>query len=744
MSEHSDDGANLLSESTYEILSESNLVMTDDDDDEGSSVNSFDDDSVEDLANMEDADSLHDFTSEIRDHPGIPSFGGLDEFHMESSANTLREEPVSVDSIIFEEPPYKNGFISVMHALHEYSTEEAPKILASIRCEGISDRLSCTVRQTMCQELLCLDEPFRFLYVGAPSAKEEIFNKLGAALALPIVECSSSTISTDSKSSRFNVVPVTSFGMKSTPEVELIESFGVEMSLDVCTQAGRTRAGASPDTLSLCLNGNQWVRSVHGDSGFRLEAPGWKLPHLVVVFCSEKDTLEEKLTQIFTKAFAGRHSLPSLLISQKQLHKPTENYTIDHRSIHLCLESRSSKSGETIVHKRLPVDLATFTSLDVRQMNRNLACVTGLVKPDVDNLLPNGDDEPTSDSTSLLRDVEKRPHSVHGLASSISWVRNNKSRDILMLMAVSWLFICGIVGGLFATAYVKFSRNAGSIPVNATLDGVPMVSTPTAVFSTMTNTGIYSSISTGITKPSPVASKISTSCSYPVGLARSLLLEPTPLAGNDSQEFKVKILENNIILRPPQQYSAARKPPPMFIQVTRNGEQIESELSQLFEGVYTIVIPRDEAWGSMNISVQTKSKPLFKESFELDFGRSWLSWMKVAKKQQQDVIKMAEQASSEGKRIAREIGQKTTEMRDRTQKLLREKANTISENVSGKLSKLYENSAVFRPEHFMPKYGAYDYIKMAQRQAKNVWSKAEFRKGDTAACGSSEGCGNKR
>lgn len=56
MSEHSDDGANLLSESTYEILSESNLVMTDDDDDEGSSVNSFDDGSVEDLANMEDAD----------------------------------------------------------------------------------------------------------------------------------------------------------------------------------------------------------------------------------------------------------------------------------------------------------------------------------------------------------------------------------------------------------------------------------------------------------------------------------------------------------------------------------------------------------------------------------------------------------------------------------------------------------------------------------------------------------------
>ena len=86
MSTHSDDGASLLSESTYEILNESALLLTDDED-EGSSVNSFDDDySVEDINNVEDtdSDSLHEYTPEVHDHPGIPSFGGLDELRMES------------------------------------------------------------------------------------------------------------------------------------------------------------------------------------------------------------------------------------------------------------------------------------------------------------------------------------------------------------------------------------------------------------------------------------------------------------------------------------------------------------------------------------------------------------------------------------------------------------------------------------------------------------------------------------
>lgn len=743
MSTHSDDGAGLLSESTYEILNESSLLLTDDED-EGSSVNSLDDDySVEDINNVEDtdSDSLHEYTPEVHDHPGIPSFGGLDELRMESSANTLREEPIPVNQIEFEEPPYRSGLVSVMHTLQEYTSEEASKILSVLRSETTPDRLLCTLRQTMCQELLCLDEPFRFLYVGAPSAKEEIFNKLGAALALPVVECTSSTISSDSKSSRFNVVPVTSFGMKSSPEVELIESFGVEMSIDICNHAERAKVDGRPDTLSLCLNGNQWIRSIHDNDGFRLEAPNWKLPHLAVVFCSEEDTLEEKLTGVYTHSFANRHAVPTLFISQKPLFKLSENHNLDTRGIHMCLESRSAKSGDHY-HKRLPIDLATFTSLDVRQMNRNLACITGLVKSvEVSQL--NG---VPCESTSLMRDLEKRPHSTNGLASSIHWVRYNKPRDMLMLAAVGWLFICGVVGGLFATASMKFFRNTGDnaanipvSPLHVTTSGVVLPST------TLTNARISASTPSSLLKSSSVVHTKPTLCGYSEGLARSLLLEPTPLAANDSQEFKVHIIgENNIILRPPQQYITARKPPPMFVEITRNGEAINSELSKLFDGVYTVVIPPDDAWGLMKVSVHTKSKPLIKESFELDFGMPWFKltgWKKMATQQKEELMKLAEQASIEGKRIAEKVNQKTVQFKQHTKNLLVNKAADLSDKLSRRASKFPRVSLEnLHADRFLPEI---DYIKKAQRQALHVWKKLEVRGKRLIACRDIKKCDNK-
>ncbi|KAF8454301.1 hypothetical protein BGX38DRAFT_1267895 [Terfezia claveryi] len=749
MSTQLDDGASLLSESTYEILSESTLLLTDDED-EGSSVNSFDDDySIEDVNYIgdTDSDSLQDYPSESRDHPGIPSFGGLDEFHMENSANTLKEEPASINQIEFEEPPpRKSGLVSVVHALKEYSTEEATTILSAIRSENLSDRLLCTLRQTMSQELLCLDEPFRFLYVGSQSAKEEIFNKLGAALALPVVECASSTISSDSGSSRFNVVPVTSFGMKSSPEVELIESFGVEMSIDICNQAGRMKVDGRPDTLSLCLNGNQWVRSTHGDDGFRLEAANWRLPHLAVIFCTEEDTLEEKLARVYTRSFVERHSVPTLVISQKPLFKLTENHNLDIRCIHMCLESRGGKSGDHL-YKRLPVDLATFNSLDVRQMNRNLACITGLVK-NVDRGSATNLNGCARKNTSLLSDVEKTPNLANGLTSSIQWLRNNKPRDTLMLAAISWLFICGIVGGLFATASMKYFKTTGDVPANASMNIVSTVISQAVPSSTMTSARLSTSTSASLSKPSSTSVRSRpTSCGYSEGIARSLLLEPTPLAANDSQEFKVHIIgKNNIILRPPQHHTTARKPPQMFVEVTRNGEAISSELSKLFDGVYTVVIPHDDAWGLMNVSVQTKSKPLMKETFELDFGMPWFKltgWKKMAVQQKEEMVKMAEQASSEGKRIAGEINQKTAQLRHQTQKLLETKATQLSDNVSKQMSKLYSMPNSLRSVRHWSEAASLDYIKRAQRQAVNVWSKVELGRRSVTTCGNESDCGQK-
>src|SRR5207302_4645332 len=140
--------------------------------------------------------------------------------------------------------------------------------------------------------------------------------------------------------------------------------------------------------------------------------PGWKLPPLAVVFSSEDDNMQRKTTRGYARTFMARNSVPILAISQDPLyHKLTENYTLDTRSVHMCLESQSDSKYGHLVHKRLPIDLNTFLNLDVRQMNRNLACVTGI--------------SPKSDR-------ENAPIPVGGLRTSVSSITSTDTllRDV--------------------------------------------------------------------------------------------------------------------------------------------------------------------------------------------------------------------------------------------------------------------------------------------------------------------------
>ncbi len=45
----------------------------------------------------------------------------------------------------------------------------------------------------------------------------------------------------------------------------------------------------------------------------------------------------------------------------------------------MCLESRDP--AVPTIAQRLPIDLASFTNIDARQMNRNISYLTGLVEP---------------------------------------------------------------------------------------------------------------------------------------------------------------------------------------------------------------------------------------------------------------------------------------------------------------------------------------------------------------------------
>jgi len=236
---HSDDNASSLGDSAYEILTDSAVLTSDDEDrdDNTDSVASLDEHGTDDVASLADTEASEETastSSRSDSHPeahGIPEFSGLDqETHYReasSSGATLRgEERSSTPPIEFEEPAFLGEQVSVTHTVCNFSEQQTAEILKRVRIADPPTRLAATVRQTMAKQGLAIDEPFRVLYVGNSTAKGDIISKIGASLAVPMAETG------HRRSSRFNVVPVSSFGGNSSPEVELIDSFGLELVVD--------------------------------------------------------------------------------------------------------------------------------------------------------------------------------------------------------------------------------------------------------------------------------------------------------------------------------------------------------------------------------------------------------------------------------------------------------------------------------------------------------------------------------
>jgi len=718
MSTHSEDSDG-MGDSGYEILTDSTL-MTDEEDDGASSVASIDDDddhlddNISSMVGSTDSLSSRPVDPEHDPHP-IPSFGGLDEQHLDCSGMTMRERDSSPEEIVFNEPDdIFVDQVSVCHKLTDFGEIEVAEICRNLCLNAASPpTFYSTVRQTMCKDLLEMEEPFRVLYVGSTAAKDEIQHKLAAALAAAISESTSSSRSWDGvKSPRFNIIPISSFGSRSiSPEVELVDSSGLDMTFDVCTAAKAAKHEGQPDTFSLWLNGNQNITSLYGEKGAQLDSPGWKLPHLTVVYCADDDNGQRRMTRIYARAFMARHSVPTLVISQNpHYHQPTEQYTLDARSVHLCIESDSPRQ----IHKSMPVDLSTFLNLNPRQLNRNLGCITGLAlasRPKMPTL-PTG--KAQIESNPLLRDVEKAPQDTK-VSGSLHWIREKKRDELFKLILVGWLFVCGLAGAVFGVAYMKFAN----IP-ESTFPSIPpivAITTPSIQLSSMTL--LLTSYST------PRVSVTSVSSVVPAVDFKNQLVDPKIMTLNSSDQFQAHIIgSSHVIIRPPQKFLLLRKPPVLFVRVTRNGAIINAELSTLFDGVYTLNIDEHDAWGVMNVSIWTKTKPIFKEDLEVDFGTPWVKvsrWMKVMEERRTELQTLIDQATTDAKEIASDLSQTAGHQAAEIGAVVLNKAKEYSGDVSDSLTKLYQDTVSFTLNLVPAKDGR--YVRKAQQQAKLIWKR---------------------
>lgn len=589
-------------------------------------------DDVTSLDEREECDSEvddNDMQSNYSESHGLSLFHSGEPEGIDDSALTAKPGyHSSSESIEFEEPDRwpEAERVELKHTIHIFNEGEVEQMKSRLPYEiGSNDRLVATVQQTMTKGGLDVNQPFRVLYVGDSASRHIILDKIGDVLvSSPRDELDSSSCSSDS--SRFHVVP-TSFGSGLTPNYAELLPIHVQLVVDDCISA-RTITEDS-NSLSLTFKNRSACHSTWTGSGYQVTSPSdWTVPDMAVIFISDRDDSTARRTRHLAQTFAKRHAIPSMVISEQPLWDRDFIVTpLDFQSLHTCLESRDVVSGESRVLRRYPIDLKTFESIMPGQLNRNLASLSGLYAKKGQN-------------ADLPRDViHSSPSGIFKKFPSPSWATEYNVAKSLQLALI---FILCFVTLSLGYAGVKFiilffvQLLARSSTVNSLAPTQPnSVMQPGTTH--LTPSVDVSSVSVSVGQA--VSSSIQPGC--PRDAEQGIHDYLKELANGDSErpkdddEFQVHVVGDcHAIIRPPGRITSMKKPPKFDVKVLRGDEELPYGLSKLFDGVYALKLAREDAYGLLNVSISTKSKPHLSQVSEIDFGTPWLKisgWKKAAR-----------------------------------------------------------------------------------------------------------------
>lgn len=649
-----DDTSSSLGDSTYDFVDDKSTVVSDDEDQDHltQSVSSNEDREIEPQADYQH--HISDKTSQpSRSRASSLSFDHDDALITGSQPTSDEASPGNEHNIIKANENTIEGeerHKQQMLLLHEsrnttlgaiketegsytlklFKGNDVFKMMHHFRMVTPPAEVIATVRQTMVSQRLSLNGPYKVLYIGDVLAKEPIIRKLGSALA-------ASLGSENFQRSRINVVPISSFGDFTSPEVVLIDSTGLEMNVEECVSASFTKMEGGNDTVSMNLSNQTRVESFWSGTE-HVVTDHWNLPDLAVFYLAESDNISAKQTRHFARKFMSRHKIPSVVISQHPLWaKPAEVIALDQKTPHLCLEAQCSDSDEFQIIKRLPIDQETFLELDAVQLNRNMAYLA------------------TARHSSRVLPTPSRPGSKCEPQRASKLIKKNRtlftgfscfkeSRVLEKLPLVEKLLTSGlllILGLLLYHFTVSNYFASGSSRVTNSQE--PPANTATAPKFLLPKPIIAASVSsrrvpTLVSKPaSSLMGQLSVPKTKPVPNTNtdiaSFLLDRDALLPNESEKFYIKIIgDYHIVLEAPQWLTRSKRNPKIKFSVVRGDEVLKHQVSVLFDGVYALEIPREDAYGSLNVSVSTTSKPRINESFELYFRTSWfkgLGWKKT-------------------------------------------------------------------------------------------------------------------
>jgi hypothetical protein len=571
-------------------------------------------------------------------------------------------ENTYLKSIEFEEPTTDSwpeaGQIDVKHTLRIFNDAEAQDILEPIQPSLAATQLMGTVRMSMSRTSLELDRPFRVFYVGDSKARDDILVKIASAL---LAGLDPSAGYGDIESSRYHVLPQ-HYGPGAPPGgADLVPIQKTQIVVDEIRSAYYKNDYQSEIGVSL-KNGSQYVSRRRGSSYEITSATQYCVPDIALFYISGNDSPSRRHILLCAHKFMLRHHITPMVISDEtSWASPFSAVPIKRQSLHMCIESKASETQESRVLRRLPIDFATFEKLDAKQLNKNLAC---LIEPALSNaaaaVIPRTLSLAKHESRpSVSGDVEKNL-SKSTIVGGMPWY--GYSAPFRQIMTVALAFI---VCGLCYTAC-----RAGILMASSYLAGHGELVAPSAVLSPATSSIVQPKSAVTLT-PTPVALTSTHVATADISLPKSLatvapgglgdvLSHPNnEMLVNKSDRFQVQVIGDcHMIIKAPAKLKVKRRDPSFKVSVTRGNERLDNlSLSKLFDGVYTVQIDREDAYGLLNVTI-TMAKAGINEVHEVDFGTPWLKaagWKKAAFRAQEDIGSAQEIASVLAQRLTENV-----------------------------------------------------------------------------------------
>lgn len=612
-----DDAMSSLGDSAYDFVDDASVVTTDDEDPSrmADSVSVAGKSTPEELENQDLERTLSTVNIKNRSFHGSVQHGGQ-SFVYSSASGSDGASPVSPPRTPREQHTDQQ-LPSDMKSISLKETRHGEGIY-HLDADSVPEHLVLSVRQHMSAQDLDVEGPYKLLYVGDMEGRETIINKIGAALA--------STTRMDScRPLRYSVIPMpSSDDPDCLSDPILLDWSGQGMAVYHCVDAFFRRTDSGHDTIDLTMEGDAHIKSSWNGAKYSVTGD-WETPHIAIFYLSDSDDVSAKQTRRFARSFMARHSIPSIVIhGNPSWDRPSETMTLDHYSPHVCLQTKDDGARSSKVVKRLPIDMSTFLRLDARQLNRNLAYLHVAYGAPIST-------------------VEKTEYpGVQKSKSYRSWCPRWDLDGYLDLAMMKLPYlrkflaaagICLLLGFVIPQAFTFSPRSLSSGPSPPTSSNCGVVSSSIAT-STASLQGKPTAFPSSTLPQLAMAKKFENLANGKPHTDLAILLESSPTTADESKKFRVHVIGGkHLILRPPQWFASMRKTPKLKFNITQGDRVLEHEVTALFDGVYALELPKDDAHGLVNISVWSSSRPKFHESLQADFGNSWLrvaSWKTAA------------------------------------------------------------------------------------------------------------------